>query len=264
MLRPAIMNTTPINPRLALLQHLGIEIPKNSRILDFGCGAGNAVYAMMDQGFTRVIGYDVKDYLELREPADRDRFFVMAKEGSNLLPFEDCSFDLIISEQVLEHVKDQVTMHREMFRILRHGGYAVHEWPARYRIIEPHIFVPFGGFIGHRWWFKLWALVGIRNEFQQGLSADEVADRNAYYFVDGLNYVPNSCCQVVWKKLGFGYRWIEQAHFETSGSALIGLLGRMNRVIPGIGWLYRNFHERFVVLSKPPLIALATSRDSDD
>jgi hypothetical protein len=155
-------------------------------------------------------------------------------------------------------------MHREMFRILRYGGFAVHEWPARYRIIEPHVIVPFAGFIGYQWWFKLWALVGIRSEFQQGLSADEVADRNAYYVVDGLNYVPNSCYRVVWKKLEFSSRWIEQAHFDTSGSSQIRLLARMNRVIPGIGLFFRNFHESFVVLRKPPPIALTTGRHSDD
>jgi SAM-dependent methyltransferase len=150
----------------------------------------------------------------------------------------------------MEHVMDQVGTLRELHRILRPGGCAVHVFPARYSLIEPHIYVPMGGVIGHRWWFKLWALMGIRNEFQKGLSADETADRNAFYFVEGLNYVPNSCYEVVWQRLGFDYKWIDQENFDTSERALVRLVGTLNRVFPFIGWANRTFHTRRVFLKK--------------
>jgi hypothetical protein len=39
----------------------------------------------------------------------------------------------------------------------------VHIIPARYAPIEGHIHVPFGGVLQHRWWYELWALLGIRH-----------------------------------------------------------------------------------------------------
>ena len=44
----------------------------------------------------------------------------------------------------------------------------MHIIPARYMPIEGHIFVPFGGVFQHRWWYKLWALLGVRNQYQTG------------------------------------------------------------------------------------------------
>ena len=38
--------------------------------------------------------------------------------GGGRLPFDDNAFDLIISEQVLEHVMDQVGLLRELHRVL--------------------------------------------------------------------------------------------------------------------------------------------------
>lgn len=37
-------------------------------------------------------------------------------------------------------------------------------------------------------WLKLWAFLGIRNEFQQGLSWKEVYQRNIGYCKTGINY----------------------------------------------------------------------------
>jgi SAM-dependent methyltransferase len=235
--------------RAAILARFGIAIPHTAHILDFGCGAGRTVYSILDQGYINTVGYDIKDYLSLRDPADRSRFFIADAAGGRL-PFDDNTFDLIISEQVLEHVMDQIGLLRELHRVMRPGGCAIHVFPAKYSPIEPHIHVPFGGVLGHRWWYKLWALLGIRNEFQQGLSADEVADRNAYYLVEGLNYVPNSCYEVVWRMLGYDYNWIDQENFDTSQRALVRRVGRLNKVLPLIGWLNRTFHTRRVLLRK--------------
>lgn len=235
--------------RSAILNLLGTRLPKEAYILDFGCGAGRAVYSLLDQGYTNTVGYDVKDRLELRDPDDRYRFYIGDHAGGRL-PFEDNSFDLIISEQVLEHVKDQIGMLWELHRIMRPGGHALHVFPARYCPIEPHIYVPLGGLLGHRCWYKLWALLGIRNEFQKGLPADETADLNAFYFVEGLNYIPNSCYEIVWQRLGYEYKWIDQENFDTSERAIVRMVGKLNRVLPLIGWLNRTFHTRRVYLKK--------------
>jgi SAM-dependent methyltransferase len=234
--------------RSMILNMLGVQLPKDAHILDFGCGAGRTVYSLLDQGYTNTVGYDVRDYLELRDPDDRSRFYIADPVGG--LPFEDNSFDLIISEQVLEHVMDQVGMLRELHRIMRPGGHALHVFPARYCLIEQHIYVPFGGVLGHRWWYKLWALLGIRNEYQKELSADKTADRNAFYFVEGLNYVPNSCYEVVWEQLGYQYKWIDQENFDTSERATVRMVGKLNRVLPLIGWINRTCHTRRVYLKK--------------
>ena len=234
-----------------MLASLGIVIPKEAHILDFGCGEGRTVYSLLDQGYPHVIGYDISERLALRKPEDRSRFVIAdAKEGSRL-PFGDNVFDLIISEQVIEHVMDQVGVFREMYRTMRPGGCAIHIFPARYCLLEPHIYVPFGGIFAHRWWYKLWALLGIRNEYQQGLSANEIADRNAYYFVESLNYVPNSCYEVVWRQLGYKFKWMDQENFETSERAFVRMIGHLNRALPFFGWLNRTFHTRRVLLCKP-------------
>ena len=234
---------------VAILAKCGVDIAKDARILDFGCGSGARVYSLLDQGWQNVLGYDVKDYLALREPADRARFF-MAHEHTTRLPFSDHSFDLIISEQVFEHVQDQVLHWRELHRITRPGGCSIHVFPARYSPIEPHIYVPFGGFFGHRWWYWLWASMGVRNEYQAALSASEVADRNAFYFVESLRYVPNSCLGVVWRRLGYRFIWIDQENFDASENGIVRFIGRVNRIVPIIGWLNRTFHTRRVVLFK--------------
>lgn len=233
-----------------ILNRLGAQLPSDARILDFGCGAGRTVYRLLDQGYD-AYGYDQMDYLELRAPEDRFRFSIGPSFGSGrLLPYDDNSFDFIISEQVFEHVMDQVAMYRELHRILRPGGSSIHVFPARYALLEPHFYVPLGSFIAHRWWYLLWAALGIRNEYQQGLSSKETADRNAYFLVEALNYVPNSCYHSVWPKLGYEYQWIDQQNFDTSERQLVRLIGRINRVFPLLGWLNRNFHTRRVWLRR--------------
>jgi SAM-dependent methyltransferase len=50
-------------------------------------------------------------------------------DGSNI-PFPDRSFDIVFSSHVLEHIKDEETVHREMQRVLRAGGVGVHVVPT--------------------------------------------------------------------------------------------------------------------------------------
>jgi SAM-dependent methyltransferase len=239
----------PVRTR-EILKRLGFHLTTETRILDLGCGAGGSVYALRDAGFVNAIGYDIKDYLKLRDPGDRS-MFVIADPKAAGLPFDDDSFDLVISEQVMEHVMDQVGMLRELHRILRPGGYSLHAMPARYCPVEVHMLVPLGGFFAHRWWYKLWAVLGVRNRFQKGLSADEATDRNVFFFVGSLRYIPNSFYRVVWKRLGFEWTWTDQEHFDTSPRPAIRMLGRLNRFLPVLAWINQTFHGRRVCLKKP-------------
>lgn len=205
---------------------------------------------MLDQGYSETVGYDIKDYLKLRDPTDRSRFTIGSPLGSHNLPYDDNTFDLILSDVVFEHVMDQVPIFLELYRVTKPDGIAFHLIPGRYNPIESHMFVPSGSVIAHRWWFKLWAVLGIRNEFQKGLSADETADMNAFYCVEALNYVPTSLYKVVWKKLGFDYRFLYQEFFDSNKKPLLRTIGKLNRVLPIFGWMYGLVKYRIVYLRK--------------
>ena len=237
---------TSLPLELRVLKALRVDLPKTAKILDFGCGAGRTIRSFRALGYANSYGYDVGDGRNLLG-VDRDHISV----GSLLnlkLPYEDNTFDLVTSDQVFEHVQDQVRVFQELWRITKPGGLGFHCIPARYMPIEGHIFVPFGGVIQHRWWYKLWALLGIRNQFQRGLTADQVADHNAYFVTDATRYVATSCYRVMWQQIGFDYRFAEQQFFDSHERASMRMIGKLR-------WpamvLYRTFRSRIVLLRKP-------------
>jgi SAM-dependent methyltransferase len=231
---------------LDVLTALGVELPKTAKILDFGCGAGRTIRSLRARGYVNTFGYDVGDGRSLLG-VNRDNISV----GTLLdlrLPYEDNTFDLVTSDQVFEHVQDQVRVFQELLRITKPGGHGLHIIPARYMPLEGHIRVPFGGVIQHRSWYKLWALLGIRNKHQRGFSADETADHNAYFVTDATRYVATSCYRVMWKAIGFECRFAEQEFFDSHPRQSMRMIGRL-------GWpamcLYRTFRSRIVHLRKP-------------
>jgi SAM-dependent methyltransferase len=231
---------------LSVLTTLGVDLPKTARILDFGCGKGNTLRALHRLGYINAEGYDVMDY---RAGLGAARDHVTLGTLLDLrLPYEDNTFDLVISDQVFEHVQDQVRIFEELYRITKPGGHGMHIIPARYAPIEGHIFVPFGGVFQHRWWYKLWALLGVRNEYQKGLSADETADHNAFFATEATRYVPTSCYRVVWRTIGFEYRFAEQEFFDGHVRSSMRMIGKLGQPVV---WLYRTFRSRVVYMRKP-------------
>jgi hypothetical protein len=51
-----------------------------------------------DQGFAITVGFDTRDYLELRVPEHRNRFRIGFERG--VLPFASDTFDLVIWEEL--------------------------------------------------------------------------------------------------------------------------------------------------------------------
>lgn len=98
------------------------------RVLDVGCGH-KPYRALCGPRVTEYTGVD-------REGSDADAD-VRAEAWS--LPFDDGSFDAVVSFQVLEHLRDPSACVREMARVLRPGGRVVLTAPGVWSLHEaPH------------------------------------------------------------------------------------------------------------------------------
>jgi hypothetical protein len=109
--------------------------------------------------------------------------------ASYTIPFENDSFDIVVSTQTLEHVLQPAPIMAEIARVLSPRGLALNLYPDLKRVIEPHIYVPFATRTKKWWWLYLWGLLGIRNEFQKAMSARKVADQNLRYLETGVKYL---------------------------------------------------------------------------
>jgi SAM-dependent methyltransferase len=235
--------------QIALCEKKGIPVPKDAKILDYGCGAGRRVYELLDAGYCHAYGYDVLEYLELRAPTDRDHFYI-ASDGH--IPVPDATFDFVFSDAVFEHVMNQPLAWQEIVRVLKPGGVSVHVIPAKWQVIEPHIKVPFGGLeIFKRYpYYLLWAILGVRNEFQHGRSARDVARRNYDYAQKDLNYWSSRQYRRLFQTLPITWSWEEVAYMEASYKPGIRRLAKLAHWVPLVTIMIRTFWARMLFLVK--------------
>jgi SAM-dependent methyltransferase len=157
------------------------------RSLDFGCGDGQVAAELRRRGFD-AYGCDLaSDYAwgGVTEMSDRVRPIPL---DPYRIPFDDAEFDFVTSVAVMEHAQNTTDCYREIHRVLRPGGIAVHFVAGKWYLpSEPHLFVPLlNWFWPHpvRPWLALWARLGVRNEHQQDLPWREVMHRNEEFYRD--------------------------------------------------------------------------------
>ncbi|WP_164662046.1 class I SAM-dependent methyltransferase [Tropicibacter sp. Alg240-R139] len=118
--------------------------PKNGKMLDYGCGAGAIVDLARRHGvnaFGCDVFYDGGDYSgEVLGEKFGETIFRM--EGDTI-PFPENYFDIVVSNQVLEHVPDLDVVVSEMARVLKPGGKVLSMFPDRGVWREGHCGVPF-------------------------------------------------------------------------------------------------------------------------
>jgi len=106
------------------------------RALDDGCGIG--AYVERLRPLAREVwglDYEPERVAEAARRLGPDRLLVAAAEA---LPFAEGSFDLVLSNEVIEHVADDRQAVAEMVRVLRPGGRAVIFCPNRWYPVEQH------------------------------------------------------------------------------------------------------------------------------
>jgi SAM-dependent methyltransferase len=199
------------------IQHFSGGDRAARRVMDFGCGAGGLVERLAARGYA-IEGCDIKPFWDANAPV-ASRLGVISANPYRL-PFDDRRFDVVISTSVLEHAQNKDELFREIHRVLKPGGVAIHLYPSKWYLpTEPHIYVPLVNMFWPncpKWWLSFWAWAGIRNEFQQQMPWREVSAINANYCRDGLSYWTHEA----YRKLSlavFGHYSDETAFFVQRG-----------------------------------------------
>jgi SAM-dependent methyltransferase len=108
----------------------------SARVLDNGCGIGTYVVRLRAVAKS-VYGLDYELERVLEAGRRPERLPVVCGAGEHL-PFADATFDLVLSNEVIEHVQDDAAAVGEMARVLRPGGHAVIFCPNRWYPVEQH------------------------------------------------------------------------------------------------------------------------------
>jgi SAM-dependent methyltransferase len=119
---PAGVTISPFEERL-----LTRFIPRNSRVLDFGCGDGSHASSFLLSNECSYVGVDVS----ATAVAMCRRKGLEATEYSPEapLPFGGDSFNSVLSFEVFEHLFDPQEALKDIRRVLRSGGYLIGSVP---------------------------------------------------------------------------------------------------------------------------------------
>ncbi|MGA9874581.1 MAG: class I SAM-dependent methyltransferase [Solirubrobacteraceae bacterium] len=103
-----------------------LELPAHARILDAGCGSGRNMVDLARHGTVTGVELSPASVALARE---RDTGEVL--EGSVMdMPFDEATFDLALSLDVIEHLEDDVGALRELRRVTKPGGALLVTVPA--------------------------------------------------------------------------------------------------------------------------------------
>ena len=115
------------------------------KVLDFGCGSGNLVEYMLLSNIN-CYGCDIyyeggsSENLPHKDLLKNHKILCMESES---IPFENSSFDLIVSNQVFEHIPNIEKALSEISRVLKPDGKVLALFPHKSVWREGHSGIPF-------------------------------------------------------------------------------------------------------------------------
>ena len=245
------IDNTAIFLKAAIKELGGFNGPALVKVMDFGCGKGRLVQALFRLGFD-AYGSDRKAYwLDDQLPVS-ERLSTISMSPYRL-PFDENTFDVVVSTSVLEHAQNTEDCFREIRRVLKPGGWSMHLYPGKWYLpYEPHIYVPLVNFFWPhcpKWWLGLWALLGVRNEFQKQKPWQTVAALNHSYCQEGLIYITTRKYQELSLKVFGNCHWPMQFYIDNAPGGMARIFKRLPfKALSGV--LAREMRMGFLVQQK--------------
>lgn len=239
-----------VRHQLRIVRQMGLVLPPGARICDLGCGEGATVRAL------RAAGYDAWGCeTVLRDTAGADELFAAGhvKQISMApyrLPFDDAEFDLVLTDEVLEHVMNYQDFVAESHRVLRPGGMAVHIFPGRWTPLEGHLWVPLASVHRSYPWLLLWAWLGVRNQFQEGEHYRDVAQFNWTWLREQTNYLSSSAVRRLFAARFESVEFREDVFLSLSESPRGRLVHRLVGTRSALLAAYRTLWNRVLVVRR--------------
>jgi ubiquinone/menaquinone biosynthesis C-methylase UbiE len=129
-------NITPLFMRHMAAYRFFREHVRGRKVLEIGFGEGYGTYYLSEVA-KEITGIDVSHSLveHAKSKYSRENLYFIRSDAATL-PFPDASFDVVVSSQVLEHVKDYMGFLKETARVLKPGGTALVATPNRFMMID--------------------------------------------------------------------------------------------------------------------------------
>jgi SAM-dependent methyltransferase len=224
-----VMGEDHVETAITRLQRRMLDVHgvRPERVLDLGCGAGANTLALFRDKPDDVAGLDIahRSAVTYRTRTGRPAV-VGSAEG---LPIRDAAFDLVLCNDVLEHLVDPDTFMEELRRVIAPGGHLV--------LSTPNLAA---------WFNRLALLVGVQPAFSE-VSFRRIFGRPGADVVGHLRlYTPRALLPFL-AFHGFQVREVAAAPFHAIPRPLRGLDRLMSRRV-GLGGIT-------VVLATPDAVA---------
>lgn len=101
-----------------------IKITSSSRILDIGCAFGYFLKICEETIGCETYGVDISEYaISIAKKTNSKLYVLDVDRGLSI--FKDRYFDLVVMFDIIEHLKSPYLVLKEVYRILKPGGYVV-------------------------------------------------------------------------------------------------------------------------------------------
>lgn len=118
--RPGSDNPFTFKRHAQLYNLISSYVYSDSKVLDAGCAMGGFLDYLHKHGLNNLYGIDIiEDYVSY---AKKKGDYNIRLGSAESIPFDDNSFDLLVIDQVMEHLVEPVRAFREAKRVLVDGG----------------------------------------------------------------------------------------------------------------------------------------------
>jgi SAM-dependent methyltransferase len=214
-----------------------------------GTGDGELVHLFQGRG-QDIKGIDVefkgdKDFTK-QLISDRKLLKIEVKsrleQNENLLwPIGDCEIDLVFSRAVLEHVPFLQKFAEENYRVLSAQGRAIHYFPSKFSLREPHIGVPFGAVFVKQWYFRLCDRLGLIDRKWRGRPNEAFS-----YMIKSTSYDQSEQAFNVFTRNGFTVVDLTKQLLASHPSSIVRLIS----LLPLATSIFRILRSRVLLLTK--------------